>query len=208
GAGRLQGAAQRARRLRPPAHQRARLGPRPWGRQPPAAARRLRRRHGGIGQHRCRPHAARLCRHGGLGNRPDRRRRHCRHPRRGRHDPRGLPAGGAGPDRGTAAAPDGGPRNQATANRRRKALTERGVLAPDLEVLAPVRDWGWTREETAAYGEARGLPVRSGARPLYSIDENLWGRAIECGALEDPMAEAPEDVWERTVDPRKAPTDP
>jgi argininosuccinate synthase len=83
-----------------------------------------------------------------------------------------------------------------------------GALAPDLEVLAPVRDWGWTREETAAYGEARGLPVRSGARPLYSIDENLWGRAIECGALEDPMAEAPEDVWERTVDPRKAPTDP
>jgi argininosuccinate synthase len=50
--------------------------------------------------------------------------------------------------------------------------------------------------------------VRSGAKPLYSIDENLWGRAIECGALEDPMAEAPEDVWERTVDPGKAPTDP
>src|SRR5437660_2916142 len=83
-----------------------------------------------------------------------------------------------------------------------------GALAPDLEVLAPVRDWGWTREETAAYGEARGRPVRAGARPLYSIDENLWGRAIECGALEDPMAEAPDDVWERTVDPAKAPTDP
>ena len=83
-----------------------------------------------------------------------------------------------------------------------------GALAPDLKVLAPVRDWGMNREETAAWGLARGLPVRAGAAPLYSIDENLWGRTIECGALEDPMVEAPEDVWERTVDPRKAPTDP
>jgi len=84
-----------------------------------------------------------------------------------------------------------------------------GALAPDLRVLAPVRDWGMNREETAAYGLARGLPVRaSAAAPLYSIDENLWGRAVECGALEDPMVEAPEDVWERTVDPVKAPTDP
>ena len=82
------------------------------------------------------------------------------------------------------------------------------ALAPDLRVLAPVREWGMTREETAAWGRARGLPVGSGAKPLYSIDENLWGRAVECGALEDPMAEAPDDVWERTVDPAKAPTDP
>ena len=83
-----------------------------------------------------------------------------------------------------------------------------GALAPDLTVLAPCRDWGMNREQTAAYGQARGLPVRSGASPLYSIDENLWGRAIECGALEDPMAEPPDDVWERTVAPTKAPTDP
>jgi argininosuccinate synthase len=83
-----------------------------------------------------------------------------------------------------------------------------GALAPDLEVLAPVRDWGMSREDSQAYGVARGLPVRTGEAPLYSIDENLWGRAIECGALEDPMAEAPEDVWERTVDPQKAPSDP
>lgn len=82
------------------------------------------------------------------------------------------------------------------------------ALAPDLAVRAPVREWGMTREETAAWGRARGLAVGSGAKPLYSIDENLWGRAIECGALEDPMAEAPDDVWERTVDPAKAPTDP
>ena len=83
-----------------------------------------------------------------------------------------------------------------------------GALAPELTVLAPVRGWGMTREETQAYGRARGLPVSSGAAAPYSIDENLWGRAIECGTLEDPMAEAPTDVWERTVDPGKAPTDP
>ena len=83
-----------------------------------------------------------------------------------------------------------------------------GALAPDLTVLAPVRDWGMSREETQAYGLARGLPVRAGVAAPYSIDENLWGRAIECGALEDPMTEAPEDVWERTVSPAKAPSDP
>jgi argininosuccinate synthase len=83
-----------------------------------------------------------------------------------------------------------------------------GALAPELRILAPVRDWGMTREQTQAYGMGRGLPVPHGGAPLYSIDQNLWGRAIECGALEDPMIEAPEDVWERTVDPRKAPTEP
>jgi argininosuccinate synthase len=83
-----------------------------------------------------------------------------------------------------------------------------GALAPDLKVLAPVRGWGMTREETQAYGRARGLPVPAGAAPPYSIDENLWGRAIECGTLEDPMSEAPGDVWERTVEPRSAPMDP
>ncbi len=83
-----------------------------------------------------------------------------------------------------------------------------GALAPDLTVLAPVREWGMNREQTLAYGLARGLPVKSGAAAPYSIDENLWGRAIECGALENPMTEAPEDVWERTVSPAKAPSEP
>ena len=83
-----------------------------------------------------------------------------------------------------------------------------GALAPHLRVLAPVRGWGMTREETQAWGVAHGLPVSVGARAPYSIDENLWGRAIECGELEDPMAEAPADVWERTVPPSKAPADP
>lgn len=83
-----------------------------------------------------------------------------------------------------------------------------GALAPHLKVLAPVRGWGMTREQTQAWGIAHGLPVTTGPKAPYSIDENLWGRAIECGALEDPMAEAPDDVWERTVPPSKAPTDP
>ncbi len=83
-----------------------------------------------------------------------------------------------------------------------------GVLAPDLEVLAPVRDWGMTRDETLSYGLQHGLEVPSGASSPYSIDENLWGRAIECGALEDPMVEPPEDVWETTVDPVRAPRAP
>jgi argininosuccinate synthase len=83
-----------------------------------------------------------------------------------------------------------------------------GVLAPDLEVLAPVRDWGMTRDETVVYGLERGLDVPSGPSSPYSIDENLWGRAVECGALEDPMTEPPEDVWQTTVDPVVAPRDP
>jgi len=79
------------------------------------------------------------------------------------------------------------------------------VPGPDLTCWAPCGT-GHDREQTAAYGQA-AAPVRSGSRPLYSIDENLWGRAIECGALRT-HAEAPEDVWERTVDPSKAPSDP
>jgi argininosuccinate synthase len=73
------------------------------------------------------------------------------------------------------------------------------ALAPDLEIVAPVRTWGMTREETIAYAEAHGIPITITRDRIYSIDENLWGRAIECGVLEDPWAAPPEDVWERTV---------
>src|SRR5205823_12236476 len=65
------------------------------------------------------------------------------------------------------------------------------ALAPDLEVLAPVREWGMSREETIEYGLDRSLPITVKKESPYSIDENLWGRAIECGVLEDPMAEPP-----------------
>jgi argininosuccinate synthase len=76
-----------------------------------------------------------------------------------------------------------------------------GTLAPDLEVLAPVRDWGMTREDTIAYALERRLPVKTTRSSPYSIDENLWGRSIECGVLEDPWAAPPEDVFELTASP-------
>ncbi len=73
------------------------------------------------------------------------------------------------------------------------------ALAPDLEVLAPVRHWGMTRDQTMEYAAEHRLPTPTGTRSPYSIDENLWGRAIECGVLEDPFTEPPDDVWERTA---------
>ncbi|MCC5952366.1 MAG: argininosuccinate synthase [Acidimicrobiia bacterium] len=80
-------------------------------------------------------------------------------------------------------------------------------LGPDLEVLAPVREWGFTREDSIAYAEQRGIPISATREKLYSIDENLWGRAIECGEMEDPWAQPPEGVWAMTVptatDPRE-----
>jgi argininosuccinate synthase len=82
------------------------------------------------------------------------------------------------------------------------------ALAPDLEILAPVREWGMSREETIEYGLDRSLPITVKKESPYSIDENLWGRAIECGILEDPMAEPPDDIWERCRDPLDAPREP
>lgn len=72
-------------------------------------------------------------------------------------------------------------------------------LAPDLEVLAPVREWGMTREDCIAYAEKFDIPISATREKLYSIDANLWGRAIECGEMEDPWAEPPVGVWEMTV---------
>jgi argininosuccinate synthase len=82
------------------------------------------------------------------------------------------------------------------------------ALAPDIEVLAPVRDWGMTRAETIAYAEARDLPITTTKSSPYSIDENLWGRSIECGVLEDPWAAPPDDIFELTTSPSDAPSKP
>ena len=79
------------------------------------------------------------------------------------------------------------------------------ALAPDLKVLAPVRDWGMDRPATIAYAEERGLPIETKKSSPYSIDENLWGRAIECGVLEDPWAAPPDDVYDLTAEPKDAP---
>jgi argininosuccinate synthase len=67
------------------------------------------------------------------------------------------------------------------------------ALAPDLEVLAPARVWGMTREDSVTYAAKWGIPIQSTKKKIYSIDENLWGRAIECGEMEDPWATPPHD---------------
>ena len=82
------------------------------------------------------------------------------------------------------------------------------ALAPDLKIVAPVREWGLTREEEIAYAQRYNIPVPVTKESPYSIDENLWGRSIECGVLEDPWQEPPEEifVWTRPV--AKAPDNP
>jgi argininosuccinate synthase len=76
------------------------------------------------------------------------------------------------------------------------------ALAPDMEILAPTRDWGMTREEEIAYAKEHGIPVPVSVEAPYSIDESVWGRAVECGVLEDAWAEPPEDVfaWTKGID--------
>ena len=81
-------------------------------------------------------------------------------------------------------------------------------LAPDMKILAPAREWGMTREETIAYAEANGIPVPISKKSPYSIDECIWGRAIECGIIEDPWAEPPADAYKWTVDAKDAPDTP
>jgi argininosuccinate synthase len=83
------------------------------------------------------------------------------------------------------------------------------ALAPELKVLAPVREWEFrSREEEIAYCERHGISVAATKASPYSIDENIWGTSIECGVLEDPMAEPPEDAYQRTVSPLDAPDEP
>jgi argininosuccinate synthase len=72
------------------------------------------------------------------------------------------------------------------------------ALAPDLETIAPVRGWGLTREQSIEYADTHGIPLTATREKIYSIDDNLWGRAIECGEMEDPWARPPEGVWEMT----------
>ncbi len=77
------------------------------------------------------------------------------------------------------------------------------ALDPDIEIMAPVREWDLhTREQEMEYAEARGIPVPTTKKSPYSIDDNLWGRAIECGVLEDPWVEPPADIYTLTADAR------
>ncbi|MDO5376058.1 MAG: argininosuccinate synthase [Staphylococcus rostri] len=72
------------------------------------------------------------------------------------------------------------------------------ALDPSLKVIAPVREWGWSREEELDYAKKHNIPVPIGKDSPYSIDQNLWGRANECGVLEDPYVAPPADAFDLT----------
>jgi argininosuccinate synthase len=82
------------------------------------------------------------------------------------------------------------------------------ALAPELKVVAPVRDWGMNRDDELEYVHRHGLEVPASVESPYSVDENLWGRSIEAGVLEDPWAEPPADVYDWTVAPERCPDEP
>ncbi|GAC1432131.1 MAG: argininosuccinate synthase [Ktedonobacteraceae bacterium] len=75
------------------------------------------------------------------------------------------------------------------------------TLAPDLKIIAPVREWSMTRDNEIAYATEHKLPISVTNASPYSVDQNLWGRSVECGILEDPWAEPPEDVYAWTINP-------
>jgi argininosuccinate synthase len=81
-------------------------------------------------------------------------------------------------------------------------------LAPELEVIAPTREWKMTREEEILYAHEHGIPVEATKSSPYSTDENLWGRSVECGILEDPAVEPPEEAYGWTTSPQNAPDTP
>ncbi len=82
------------------------------------------------------------------------------------------------------------------------------ALNPNLKIVAPVREWGWTREEEIKYAEKHGIPIPIDLDNPYSIDQNLWGRSCECGVLEDPWAAPPEGAYDLTKSIAEAPDQP
>jgi argininosuccinate synthase len=82
------------------------------------------------------------------------------------------------------------------------------TLAPDLRIIAPVREWKMTRDAEIEFARKHGIPVEATVESPYSIDQNIWGRSCEAGVLEDPWDEPPEAAFAWTTDPRKAPDEP
>jgi argininosuccinate synthase len=82
-----------------------------------------------------------------------------------------------------------------------------GALNPDLKIIAPMREWSMSREKAMDYASKHGIPVPTSKKKPYSIDENLWGRAIECGVLENPWNEPPRDIYELTCDVSETPNE-
>jgi argininosuccinate synthase len=82
------------------------------------------------------------------------------------------------------------------------------ALNPKIRVIAPAREWGMTRPDEIEYARARGIPVPATIESPYSTDANLWGRSIECGVLEDPWCEPPEEIYTLTKSPGECPNEP
>jgi argininosuccinate synthase len=82
------------------------------------------------------------------------------------------------------------------------------TLNPSLQIIAPVRDWKMSRNEEIEYANKNGIPTDVSTRNPYSVDENIWGRSVECGILEDPWVEPPEDVYKWTRGTGDTPDDP
>ena len=82
------------------------------------------------------------------------------------------------------------------------------AIDPSIRIIAVPREWGMTREQELAYARARNIPIPGTATGSYSIDANLWGRSVECGVLEDPWAEPPEEVFALTRPPQECPDEP
>jgi argininosuccinate synthase len=82
------------------------------------------------------------------------------------------------------------------------------TLTPELKVIAPAREWKMTREQTIKYAQVHNIPIPVTKASPYSIDENLWGRGIECGVLEHTWNEPPEDIFLWTTSLEKTPARP
>lgn len=82
------------------------------------------------------------------------------------------------------------------------------ALDPSLKIIAPIREWNMSRDEEIEYAQKNGIPIPVTKESPFSIDENLWGRSIEAGVLEDPTVEPPEEAFRWTVSPQKAPDEP
>jgi argininosuccinate synthase len=82
------------------------------------------------------------------------------------------------------------------------------ALAPQLKIIAPMREWNLSREEEIKYAKEHNISIPIKPESPYSTDQNLYGRSIECGILEDPLVEPPEDIYRLTTSPEKSPDRP
>ncbi|NUL82989.1 MAG: argininosuccinate synthase [Armatimonadetes bacterium] len=82
------------------------------------------------------------------------------------------------------------------------------ALMPEAQIIAPMRELNMTRTEEIEYARSHGAPIHQSSEKIWSIDENLWGRSVEGGRLEDPSYAPPEEIFQWTVDPTKAPDHP